>query len=84
MYRFSAVPNKIPTQFFTDHMKFKMEDQSVCASVLFRKKNKMFMGSNIEAKYRAEAEVYRLSHLGIHPRYSHQTLTLLWKLKSSY
>jgi hypothetical protein len=59
----------------------KKEDQSVDASVLLRKGNKILMGANMETKCRAETEgkaIQRLSHLGVHLRYSHQTLTLLW------
>ena len=40
---------------FTDHMKFRnKEDQSVDASVLLRRGNKIFMGGNMETKCRAE------------------------------
>jgi hypothetical protein len=59
----------------------KKEDQSVGTSVLLRKGDKILMGANMETKCRAETEgkaIQRLSHLGIHPIYSHQNLTLLW------
>jgi hypothetical protein len=58
----------------------KKEDQSMGASVLLRKGNKILMGANMETKCRAKTEgkaIQRLSHLGIHPIYSHQTLTVL-------
>jgi hypothetical protein len=58
----------------------KKEDQSVDDSVLLRKGNKILTGTNMETKCRAETEgkaIQRLSHLGIHPIHSHQTLTLL-------
>ena len=57
-------------------MNFKKEDQSVGASVLLRKGNKILMGANTETKCGAETEgkaIQRLPHLGIHPTYSHQT-----------
>jgi hypothetical protein len=59
----------------------KKENQNVDASVLFRRVNKMLTGGNMEIKFGAEIEgkaIQRLPHLGIHPIYSHQTLTLLW------
>jgi hypothetical protein len=47
----------IPKIQFTDHIKLKKkEDQSVGASVLLRKGNKILMGANIETMYRAETE----------------------------
>jgi hypothetical protein len=55
------------------------EDQSLDASVLLRRGNKILMGGNTETKCRAETEgkaVQRLSHLGIHGIYRHQTQTL--------
>jgi hypothetical protein len=68
-------------------MKLKeKEDQSVGALVLLRKGNKILTGTNMETKCRAEIEgkaIQRLSHLGIHPIYSHQTLTLLWMPRSA-
>ena len=54
----------------------KKEEQSVGALVLLRKGNKILMGANMETKYGAETEgkaIQRLSHLGIHPIYNHQT-----------
>jgi hypothetical protein len=56
-------------------------DQNVDASVLLRRVNKILTGGNMETKYGAGTEgkdIQRLPHLGIHPIYSHQTLTLLW------
>jgi hypothetical protein len=58
----------------------KKADQSVDASVLVRRGNKILMGGNTETKCGSETEekaIQRLSDLGIHPIYSHQTLTLL-------
>ena len=71
---------------FTDHMKLKKEDQSVDASVLLRRGNKIFTGGNMETKCGAETEgkaIQRLPHLGIHPIYSHQTQTLLLMPRSA-
>jgi hypothetical protein len=52
-------------------MKLKnKEDQSVIASVLLSRGNKIFMGGNMETKCGAETEgkaIQRLPHLGIHP-----------------
>jgi hypothetical protein len=58
----------------------KKEDQNVDASVLLRKENKILMGANTKAKCGAETAekaIQRLPHLRIHPKYSHQTQTLL-------
>ena len=47
----------IPKIKFTDQMKFKKEeDQSLDASVLLRRGNKMLMGGNTETKCGAETE----------------------------
>jgi hypothetical protein len=57
----------------------KKEDQSVDASVLLRRGNKILMGVNTEIKCETEIErkaIQRLPHLGIHPIYSCQTQTL--------
>ena len=64
----------------TDHMKLKKkEDQSVDASVLLRKGNKIPMGGDTKCGANTEGKaIQRLSHLGIHPIYSYQTQTLLW------
>jgi hypothetical protein len=46
----------------------------VDASVLFRTRNKILMGGNIETKCRAETEgkaIKRLPHLWIYPIYSY-------------
>ena len=73
---------RIPKIQFTDHMKPKKEkNQNVDASVPFRRVNKILTEGNMETKCEAETEgkaIQRLSHLGIHPIYSHQTWTLLW------
>ena len=73
---------RIPKIQFTDHMKLKKkEDQSVNASVLLRRRNKILTGGNMETKCGAETEgkaIQRLPHLVIHPIYSYQTQTLLW------
>jgi hypothetical protein len=64
----------------------KKKNQSVDASVLLRRGNKILMGANMETKCRAEAEgngIQRLSHLGIHSIYRHQTQTLLWIPRSA-
>jgi hypothetical protein len=65
----------------TNHIKpKKKEDQSVDASVLLRRGNKVLKGGNMEMKYSAETEgkaIQRLLHLEIHPIYSHQSQTLL-------
>ena len=72
----------IPRIQFTDHMKpKKKEDQNMDASVLLRRVNKILTEENIETKCGAEIEgkaIQRLSHLRIHPIYSHQTLIILW------
>ena len=50
------------------------------ALVLLRRVNKLITGGNVETKCDAETEgkaMQRLSHLGIQPKYSHQTQTLL-------
>jgi hypothetical protein len=50
-------------------MKLKKEDQSVNASVLLRRGNKILMGGNTETKCGVETEgkaIQRLLHLGIH------------------
>jgi hypothetical protein len=49
--------------------------------VLFRRENILISGGNMETKCGTETEekaIQWLSHLGIHPIYSHQTLMLLW------
>jgi len=59
----------------------KKEDQSVGASVLLRRGNRILIGGNMETKCIAETEgkvFQRLPHLGIHLIYSHQTQTLWW------
>jgi uncharacterized protein YqfB (UPF0267 family) len=59
----------------------KKEDQNVDISILLRRVNKIPMEEVTETKCRAETEemtIQRLPHLGIHPIYKNQTLTLLW------
>jgi hypothetical protein len=62
----------------------KKEDQSVDASVLLRRGNKIIKkygdkcGAEIEGK-----AILRLSHLGIHRIHRHQTQTLLWMPRSA-
>ena len=65
---------------FTDHMKLKKKTKVWVSHILLRKGNKILTGANMETKCRAETEGkanQRLSYLGVHPRYSYQTLTLL-------
>jgi hypothetical protein len=64
----------------------KKENQSVGASGLLRRDNKIFTGANMEIKCGAETErkaIQRLPHLGIHPMYSHQMQTLFWMPRSA-
>jgi hypothetical protein len=64
----------------------KKEDQSVDASILLRRDNKILTGGNTETKCGAESEgkaIWRLPHLGIHPIYSHQTQTVLLMSRSA-
>ena len=66
----------IPKIQFTDHMKPKKEDQSMYASVLLRRGNKILTGGNMKTKCGVETEgkaIQRLPHLWIHPIYRHQT-----------
>ena len=78
---------QIPKIQFTDHVKFnKKEDQSVEASGLLRRGNKMLIRGNMETKCEAETEgkaIQRLTHLGIYPIYSHQKQTLLLMSRSA-
>jgi hypothetical protein len=78
---------KIPKIQFTDHIKLKKkEDQSVDASLLLRRGNKILTGGNMEIKCGAETEgkaIQRLSYLGIHPIYCSQTQILLQILGSA-
>jgi len=65
----------------------KKEDQSVDASVLLRRGNKILTGGNTETKCGAETEgkgMQRLPHLGIHPMYSYQIQTLLLMPRSAW
>ena len=69
-------------------MKFKKKkDQSVGASVFLRGWNKTLMGASFETKCRSETKrkaIQNLPNLGIHSRYSHLTVTLLWMLRKTY
>ena len=71
-----AQKHRLPNIQFTDHMKVKKkEDQSMDASVLLRKGNKILTGANTETKYGTKTEgktIQRLPHLEIHHIYSHQ------------
>jgi hypothetical protein len=76
--------NTQDTQEFTDHK--KKEDQSVDASVLLRRGNRILMGANIERSSGAESKekvMQSLPHMGIHTIYHHQTQTLLWMPRST-
>jgi hypothetical protein len=58
----------------------KEEEQSVGSLVFLTIGNKILTGTNMEAKCGTETDgkaIQRLSHLGTHPIYSHQTQTLL-------
>jgi hypothetical protein len=58
----------------------KKEDQSVDASVLIRRGNKILTGGNMVTKCEAETEgkaIQKLPHRGIHLIYSHQTQMVL-------
>jgi hypothetical protein len=64
----------------------KKEGQSVDASVLLRRGNKIFMGTNTETKCGEETEgkaIQKLPHLEIHPIYRLQTQTLLHVSRST-
>ena len=78
---------RIPKIQFTEHMKVKKkEDQSVDASVLLRRGDKIPTGGDTETKCGAKTEgkaIQSLPHLGIHPIYSHQTQILLWMPSSA-
>jgi hypothetical protein len=58
----------------------------VDASLLLRRWDKISMGGNTETKNGVETEgkaIQRLSHLGIHSIYRHQSQTLLWMTRSA-
>jgi hypothetical protein len=58
----------------------KKEDQSVDTSLHLRMGKKIPIEGVMETKFGAEKEgktIQRLPHSGIHPRYNHQTKTLL-------
>jgi hypothetical protein len=78
----------IPKIQFTNHMKLKKkEDQSVDTSNLLRRGNRTTVEGVTETNCGAEIEemtIQRLTHLGIHPIYNHQTQTLLWMPTSAY
>jgi hypothetical protein len=73
---------------FTGYMKLKKKkDQSVGASILLRRGNKILKGGNTETKFRAENEgkaIQRLPHLGTQSIYRHQIQTPLQMPRSSY
>jgi hypothetical protein len=75
----------MPKIQFTDHMKLtKKEDQSVDTLVHLQRESKIPTGG--ETKCGAETEgkaMQRLSQLGIHLIYRHQTQTLLWMPRSA-
>jgi hypothetical protein len=54
----------------------KKEDQSVDASVLLRRGNKILTGGNMKTKYITETEGKVIQRPG--DPYSHQTQMLLW------
>jgi hypothetical protein len=65
----------------------KKEDKNGDASVMFRRVNKILTGGNIEKKCGAVTEgkaIQRLTHLGIYPIYSQQTMKLLWMPGSAF
>ena len=65
----------------------KTEDHRVDTSIRLRRENKIPMEGVTETKCGVETEemtIQRLTHLGIHPIYSHQTQTLLWMPTSAW
>jgi len=68
-------------------MKLKKKDhQSVDASILLRRRKKIFTGRNMETKFGAETEgktIQRLPHLVIKSIHSHQTQTILLMPRST-
>jgi hypothetical protein len=63
----------------------KKEDPSMDTLVPLRRGNKIPMGGDTEIKCGAETPgkaIQRLSHLGIHPIYNHQTQILLLAYRS--
>jgi hypothetical protein len=77
----SAQKLRIPKIQFAKHIKLKKkEEQSVNILFLLRMGNKIPMDGVTETTFGAETEgrtIQRLSYLGIHPIYRHQTQTLL-------
>jgi hypothetical protein len=61
----------------------KREDQSVCALVLLRRITKYSQEQICRAEMKGKA-TQRLSHLGINPKYSYETQTLLWMPRSAF
>jgi hypothetical protein len=56
----------------------KKEGKSVDASVLLRRGNKILTGADMVTECGAVTEaIQRLPHLGIHPIYCHQTVTIV-------
>ena len=75
-----------PKVQFTDCIKIKKEDQSVDASVLLKRGNKIPMGGKMETKCGAETDgkaIQRLLHLQLHRIYNHQIHTLLQMPRSA-
>jgi hypothetical protein len=68
---------QITRKQFTDHMKLnKKKDQSMGASFLLRRGDKILTGANRETKCGSGTErkaIRKLPHLGIHPIFSQQT-----------
>ena len=72
---------RIPKIQFTDQMKLKKKEEQSVDTLVFLEGGKIPMGGDTETKCGAENEgktTQRLSHLGIHPIYSHQTQTQMW------
>jgi hypothetical protein len=68
------------------HKTQEEKDRSVDTLSLLRRGNKIPLEGVTETKCGAEAEgmtMQRLSYLGIHPIYYHQTQTLLWRPTSA-
>ena len=67
---------------FIKHMKLKKkEDQIMDSSIILRRGNKITMEAVTDTKCGAETKgmmINRLTYLGIHLIYNHQTQTLLW------
>jgi hypothetical protein len=75
-----AQKHRTPQIQISKHKKIKKrEDQWVDTSFLFRTGNKILMKGVTETRAKMKVwPIQRLPHLGIHPRISHQTQTLLY------